>query len=612
MLTEEELEDNDYQTLLKQRGYIREALLLAKSRKKRESEPYDKKKPFINFSKKTKKLITEISKNLEAELDEQAFDDIDPDVFKESWNKQNIKLFFSKNKALKKAVREKILRNKNIMRDIENNKKIADRWKNWISEPLLTASETMHTFAYKFPFPPVDLTFLTLAGIGTLIGTLCNFQASRYNPGNKKLSGKQPLLISTSAFGGVALIGTILALVLTGPIITIVAPIIIAIGAAGVAISNVISFFKSLVNLGKTISNKENKESPGLRILQKSLSSFKLAASSLFYICVAILAVVAVVALFSNPIGLPALAAGMFAIAIVTSAVYIGSSILERITRWRIKKAESNLKKEKNLKPHKKSFQEKETAKKHITETPSNHLALNQTTSLTSKNNNIVHSGFHLMQDIAKHKPSVLVRTNPTPQETYETLAENSLSELKQKIETHPLYKNSEYRLDPDNKTDSHALIVEVHDPETGSNRHDKITRHQNPEQEVEIKLTIDPRSHEPTDNTIFILLDLNKEFSPLFMDHCGNPHLVLKIFEAAKLANIEITLDHQDREHLINNDDPNLKAYFNAIESWSTAEFQAYTKERIQKEGSWELGQIPEAVPHKPLLNHQTMTDHH
>lgn len=612
MLTEEELEDNDYQALLKQRGYIREALLLARSKKKRESEPYDTKKPFANFSKKTKKLIAEISKNLEAELDEQAFDDIDSDVFQETWTKQNIKLFFKKNKVLEKTLREKILRNENLMRDIENSKKIARRWKKWISEPLLTASETMHAFAYKFPFPPVDLTFLTLAGIGTFIGTLCNYQASKYNPGNKKLSGDQPILISTSVFGSIALTGTILALVLTGPVITVVAPIMIAIGAAGVGISNVISFFKSLVKLGKTIANKEKKESHGLRILQKSLRSFKLAASSLFYICVAILAVVAVVALFSTPIGLPVLAAGMFIIAVITSAVYIVSSILEKITRWRIKKTESNLAKEKNLKRDKKDLREKETDSKHVTETHSNHLSLNSTTSLISKDNNMVHGGFHLMQEIAKHKTSILVRTNPIPLETYETLAENSVRELKQKIETNPLYKNSQYKPDPDNKTDSHALIVEVHDSEPESDKHDKITRHRNHEQEVEIKLTIDSRNHEPRDNAIFILLDLNKEFEPLFMDHCGNPNLVLKIFEAAKLANMEITLDHQDREHLVNSDDPNIKAYFNAIESWSSAEFQAYTKERIQKEGAWKLGQIPKAIPQKPLLNHQTMTDHH
>ncbi len=104
----------------------------------------------------------------------------------------------------------------------------------------------------------------------------------------------------------------------------------------------------------------------------------------------------------------------------------------------------------------------------------------------------------------------------------------------------------------------------------------------------VKISLTADP-----SDEAIYMMLDASKPFNSLTMNPCDHALVALKIFEAAKLRKMPITLAPAD-EDLINQD-IRLKGYFKKIKGLSDEEF-------IKMKGGTPLGEIPPERPSPKL----------
>ena len=425
--------------------------------------------------------------------------------------------------------------------------------------------------------------------------------ARRHNPAIKELAKGQPAAAVVSSVGVAAMIGLGISLAFSGPGAVLAAAVLIAIGTTTIAASTLIAFGGSLVGLVKEFRTKEPKDTYKLRVAKAGLQSAKLALSSAFYISVTILAVLAVVALVSNPVTLPILAAGMFTFALVTGAVSLVSLLLTKLASFHIGKIEK---------------QRRQTASQNKLENSvDNDLEKNNGPKAKQRQNRDSElsygskkstTGLQLLREIAKHKPNITAHsTVPLTQESYQAITQQSLEELKVKKKTSSVYEGIKVEPHHPHKNGAEALLIEIPHQYEKNAHHDKLLRLQNDKNEVEITLTTDPRSHDPSDNAIYILLDLNKNFAPLVMEHCGNPQIVLKIFEAAKLANMELVLDIQDREQLAANSDPTLRNYFNAIEGWTSEEFSLYIKQRAASDKEWKLGKIPRELPAKPWVDH-------
>lgn len=470
-------------------------------------------------------------------------------------------------------------------KNLEKNIKIASRWMNWAVRPLTIAEETCKIIALHYPVVGVDAILGTAVA---LLGTLRNLALKRALKNDPSLQGPtatKSYSVYTGLLGLCAIIG-------------------ISLGAIGVEAAAVpwlsaigFLFFSGamLIRLGTAVKSlwhefkhkKEPKETFRLRIFKKTLTCLEFTMKSAFYLCLSILAVAAVVALFTNPVGLSILAGAIATFTLATAVVTLGIVFLKKIVEWRIHK---------NLK---KITQTKKTKKYSI------HLE-NKTQSLLrhlkprDSKEVVATEAYRSMlgHPLEAEKRRIHVHSRPIPRSSYEALSIASIKVLEHNQKNNPLYKGVHYKVEASHKTGREILTVSI-DKTDKLKQKDEIKRYYNDKKEVEITL-----NREPSDKAIFILLELNKAFRPLEMDACGDANTTLRLFEAAKLAKVDLVLHPKDRTLLYSiAENPKRKAYFEAIDSWSSEEFHLYVNQK-KAMGTWKLGTIPDTVPDRPILH--------
>jgi len=572
--------DEKAKRLFKLKGYMREAWKLAQVKHLEEEEQEDeyREESLSKFSKSAQRRIEKIS---DALLSSKNFDPAQLLPFNTDWATADIKKFLLDNSGL-----EEILFDEKMLSALEKNLKMAGRL-NLIVDVLSAIADTCQAVAYKYPIAPVDAILATIVPACIAARNLAlryalkqdpNFQSSFKGPAQ----GTKTYAVYTGLLGVTTLAGIAVGILSTGPLAVTVAPFLIAVGSVFFAMSNLVRLKSSVDELIDEIKNaKTPKETYRLRILNKGLDCMRTAVGSAFYLSVAILAVATVVALFTNPVGLAVLAGGIATFAIVTAAVSLATIVLKRTVEAQIQKKQAPDLKTDKITEHSSELKNKA---KGVLE----HLKkLGVSRELENHVSPLIHEVEQKTRQIHAHSKII-------SHQAYQELALASIKALEHNQKTNPLYEGVQYAVEKSSKTGREILSVSV--PSASRKSEDAIKRYHNDKHQVEITLNRDP-----SDTAIFILFDLNKAFLPLEMDACGQVSTALRIFEAAKLANVDVKLHPKDLALLNTATDPKLKAYFKAIEHWSPEEFQAYA-EKQKKAGDWKLGTIPVTVPDRPV----------
>ena len=125
--------------------------------------------------------------------------------------------------------------------------------------------------------------------------------------------------------------------------------------------------------------------------------------------------------------------------------------------------------------------------------------------------------------------------------------------------------------------------------------RADHIRRFKDHHGNVQIRMNADP-----SDEALCLMMAaVAQGLGPLKMKPCGDVKRVLRVLEAAKLADVELIIHTSDVEH-IQAAEPKLKNYFDALLRVSAKQFQCYVEKEVKKKGVRALGEIPEQITSK------------
>jgi hypothetical protein len=571
------------------KGYIREAWKLAKAKCKGQDEQYKKRKPFVSLSKETQALIELLSKKL---LLSTSFNANNPVPFAEHWTPKDIRVFFKKNKGINKILQDRLL-----LDDLERNKQRAIKLIARFSNPLKIVADLCRATSYHFPIPPVNLILGTIQGALTFLSNAMRHRAMQYDPDLKVFSSVQRYSVYVSGLGSTTVVGLIMSAVASGPLIVPIAAFLTAIGSLSVSISNLMQLWGSIISLANEIKKrKDPKETYNWRVFKKATSYVKYATHSAFYLCVSTLAVAAVVALFANPVGLAVLAASMFTMALVAVGVSVGTLILKKLANHRIKSiTKAHLEKGTDKKLHASPIlgnKSKRTIERAATLGHRRHITHSSTAS-------VMGPGFALMRKTLNDRKRICASGRSLSLQDYQQLSLIALKELAQKKKHDPIYQGVKYSIekqkDKEKDQESDKLVIQVPKQNAEGAKlekiYDKIERYRNKKKAVELQLT-----YHPSDKALFVLFDMNRVLAPLKMERCSDPITMLRVFEAAKLMNVEVILDSKDRALLMESKNPKLSAYFTMIEHWSREAFQAYINSAAK--GQRKLGEIPATLP--------------
>ncbi len=121
----------------------------------------------------------------------------------------------------------------------------------------------------------------------------------------------------------------------------------------------------------------------------------------------------------------------------------------------------------------------------------------------------------------------------------------------------------------------------------------DHIRRFKDHHGNVQIRMNTDP-----SDEALCLMMAaVAKGLGPLEMKPGGNIERILKVLEAAKLADVALNIDPKDYAR-IQAAEPKFKNYFDALLQVSAKQFQNYMEKEVKKQGVRALGEIPEEIP--------------
>jgi hypothetical protein len=578
------IDENVVQQWLELRPYLIEALKLAQSIRKGSDEQYRKSGSFSHLNGSTRDSIESVSEELFSEIDLSSEEDL---LWRDNWTAIEVRAFLKRHRRLQQKIQDK-----SILEGLEKRYKRANLYKG-VAEKLMRYADIAHRSPYlNVHIPPIDWIALLITAVPAFFGAMARFKAAENNPDFVSCHVERSQSVLTMIFVTSAVIAIPLIIFASGPIAVGAAAFFVASGTLAVAANSLISLSRSIIDVIKEITyHKEPKETHLLRVFRKLTACVKHASSVVFYICISILAVAAVVALFTNPIGLGVLASAITTIALVTLGITIGATLCSKLAKRRIDHIERT-----ELASSKLHRSERKPMARSIVK-PRTELLQSLKSALQTDKKSAFKGGLYLMREIAASDSSFSMRAvKQILHEDYLTLNKASVDDLKRKQKTQPIYKGITYRDHYQKGTDQEGLMVNVPKSElrhASVKNDDKMERYRNADKEVEISL-----SHHPSDRSIFIMLDVNKALAPLTMEYCRDLTAVLKILEAAKLADIEIIVDAKNREQFINHVDPMIRQYFLALEHISAKEFASYMEARAKKDGITKLGEIPNALP--------------
>lgn len=121
----------------------------------------------------------------------------------------------------------------------------------------------------------------------------------------------------------------------------------------------------------------------------------------------------------------------------------------------------------------------------------------------------------------------------------------------------------------------------------------DHIRRFKDHHGNVQIRMNADP-----SDEALCLMMAaVAQGLGPLKMKPGGDVTRVLRVLEAAKLADVKLSIDPKDHA-LFEEAAPEMQAYFHALLQVSATQFQNYVEKEVKKQGVRVLGEIPEHIP--------------
>lgn len=513
---------------------------------------------------------------------------------------ESVKNFFEIYPEIKSALDN----NELLQNDLLKNALTKDRWQKFLIDPAMRAANIFHEASLNYPYPPVDWALNTLYGTSYFIAKFGERQAQKNDPA--LLLEKRD---SKSASAGAALVGVfaVIGFILTAATAGVSGPVLIAFGSISIAISHLASFGRAFKKLIHEINTRdEAPETYGYRILDRTLLCAKYGATAAFYTCAAVISIGVVVALVGNPIGLAALSSAMVTIGTVVMTVSIVGGLMRAVTKKTIERIEEKTK----IKTYEFDFdpdnelddglkvenpvlaKKSRSLIKSLSKTAvQKKKIVGDLHSSIMQHKKTIDSGYKLARHVAKNKQKIVcLHREPLTREKFQTFMESTVSEIVQKKSEVPLYQGIKHHIVKDAKDNIKSLTLQVPKKMTKSNLSEKFIQ-QASEKYDEIKIA-QPQSKEieatitrhSSDETIFIFLEMmKKEVPSLEMDYCGDPKIVLKMLEASKLFDLEISFDPKDIESLGKNSVPELRDYYMKVQGMSSDEFHDFFDKRAE-----------------------------
>lgn len=449
--------------------------------------------------------------------------------------------------------------------ELEKNQKYARRWYK-ASEIIYVAAQSIGPLA-EVPF----LHFAIHPVMNGLYGLsyIARGVSMKYDPA---LGDRVDTVRTTfdKLSMGTSILSTLSAISM---LIPVTLPISLPIFLFSMLTSNILSTVSSVIDLVQAAKKPGAADTKSLkwRIAEKS--------SSTLFNLVGIVAACLLIAAFFTPVGWAAGGAAL-AFGLGTAAACLAVFGVQKFCEWRAKKAEKKEAKTREIEM-KKLEKQSQSTEDNTLENDKNkfkvddHLAPEPKAEEKRK--------YLLFRYTLDTTGAETLRPSLETQFTKETFHEKvKTSLLSLELQSHNVTT----------KIDDNRLLVKI--PPSGTpteNQKEKVKCTHTVSKQVEISLTANP-----SDKAIFVMLDTSRPFMPLTMDPCGNASVALKIFEAAKLRNMDVKLAPED-EALINAE-PDQKEYLEKIKPLSSEAFK-------KMKGEAPLGEIP---PERPSARPKTV----
>lgn len=367
--------------------------------------------------------------------------------------------------------------------------------------------------------------------------------------------------------------------------------------------------FRELRHEWKTKNPEESAENRKQRVMEKVWECVKHAASFTGYVA----SILSLVAAISNPFGLAIAGSTVTIITAVGLGAAFVAVLAEKLAEKKIASIRAFLSTVKEV-VDQSDFKDHSHAKRFR----KIHDKLEKVQNIYDKVRGISQAyrdhghenpALFLIKKVHEHEGLLLKATHPIGGEYYEHIATSTLKTLESlKNDPNPIYRGISF----DRKMmaeDQQELLIKV--PRIKKAAHhatDTVLEHPSTpttEPADHIRCFKDHHDHiqihtnaDPSDETLCLMMAaVAPQLGPLKMKPGGDIERILRVLEAAKLADVELIIHPDDRAR-IQAAEPPLKDYFDALLRVSTRKFQAYVEKEVKAHGKRALGQIPDSIP--------------
>ncbi len=561
------LSEDEAKHLVAMRGYLREAWKLKAEAHGQELEVEPENDAYERLDGNTRRLVEKLSNSIFSAP--HIPEDKTEIPFGEEWDAERIEAFLTEHYNLSRQQIVNDLLGNELFEELEKRKKTAEKFQQ-LSVPLLAVSSASYR-ASQTRVPPVDWFFLGLSMASAVAGSVAEYMAARKDPDivrRKKVKREALSNILVSVGCAVTfIIGVMGGAPLAGAVV-------FAASLLPVCAQNLVSLARSIKRLiAEVRDRKVPKVSYAWRVAKRVATCVHKASNASFYTFALVAAGVLVFGLVTaNPIG-AVLVGAILPVAIASVSLSAVSGFFNKTANSRIRHLENNGPRRKKGK----SVSNKPRRSQRAQVKPKMRAAKEQRASLVAVASKVNRP----VQTLARGKPKIKrmyqryrsQQRSETPAisfrtvETYSTpkftmLHRDCLQKLSQrKAAKNDLYQDIFYNVNGVNDT---RITVQV---PKGQNMHDmkrydRIEQSLTPQHNMEITL-----SGDPGDQAIHCLLDLHRDFQPLALDYCGEPLTVLKVAQAAKLADVTLHFDPRDKAEIKKCTDQKVAEEFNALE---------------------------------------------
>ncbi len=367
--------------------------------------------------------------------------------------------------------------------------------------------------------------------------------------------------------------------------------------------------FSELRHAWKTKDPEESAENHKQRVMGKVWECVKHAASFTGYVA----SILSLVAAISNPFGLAIAGSTVTIITAVGLGAAFVSVLAEKLAEKKITSIKTFLSTVKEAvdqsdfkdHPHAKRFRKIHDKLAKAQDIYDKARGISQEYRKHGHEN----PALFLIKKVHEHEGLLLKATHAIGGEYYEHIATSTLKTLESlKNDPNPIYQGISFdqKMMADNqpellitvprikKAAQHAMDTVLEHPSTPTTKPaDHIRCFKDHHDHIQIHTNTDP-----SDETLCLMMAaVAPQLGPLKMKPGGDIKRILRVVEAAKLADVELVIHPNDRAR-IQAAEPEFKDYFDALLRASTKQFQTYVEKEVKKQGVRALGEIPKQIP--------------